>query len=83
MARVLGCVLVAAMAALVVLMLVASPDKAGEGGPVFGVLLAAYLAAFLYGRPRLSAVATGIAAGVVWLAVVAAFPPVGRSGTVR
>lgn len=76
MARVLGCVLVAAMAALVVLMLVASPDKAGEGGPVFGVLLAAYLAAFLYGRPRLSAVATGIAAAALWLAVVAVFPPV-------
>ncbi|MFC0545421.1 hypothetical protein [Kutzneria chonburiensis] len=76
MARVLGCVLVAAMAALVVLMLVASPDKAGEGGPVFGVLLAAYLVAFLYGRPDLSAVATGVAAAVLWLAVVALIPPV-------
>jgi len=76
MARVLGCVLVAAMAALVVLMMVASPDKAGEGGPVFGVLLAAYLAAFLYGRPRLSAVGAGIAAAVLWLAVVAVVPPV-------
>jgi hypothetical protein len=76
LARVLGCLLVAAMAALVVLMLVASPDKAVAGGPVFGVLLAVYLVAFLYGRPRLSAVATGIAAAALWLGVVVLFPPV-------
>jgi hypothetical protein len=38
LARVSGCLLVAGMAALVVPMLVASPDKAGAGGPVFGVL---------------------------------------------
>jgi len=58
-ARVAGCLLVAGMATLVVLMLVASPDKAAAGGPVFGVMLAAYLAAYLYGRPRLAAVAIG------------------------
>jgi hypothetical protein len=64
------------MATLVVLMLVASPDKAGAGGPVFGVLLAAYVLAFLLGRPRLPAVAVGVAAAVLWLALVVIVPPV-------
>jgi len=76
LARATGCVLVVGMAALVVLMLVASPDKAGEGGPVFGLMLAAYLAAYLYGRPRFSAVATGVAAAALWLGVVVVVPPV-------
>lgn len=76
LARVLGCLLVAAMAALVVLMLVASPDKASAGGPIFGLLLAAYLVAFLFGRPRLPAVGVGIAAGAAWLGLVWLVPPV-------
>ncbi|HEY0494600.1 MAG TPA: hypothetical protein VGD48_02590 [Kutzneria sp.] len=76
LARLLGCLLVAGMAALVVLMLVASPDKAGAGGPVFGVLLATYLVAFLYGRPRPAAVGVGIAAATLWLGVVVLIPPV-------
>jgi hypothetical protein len=76
LARLLGCLLVAGMAALVVLMLVASPDKAGAGGPVFGVLLATYLVAFLYGRPRPAAVGVGTAAAALWLGVVVSIPPV-------
>jgi hypothetical protein len=76
LARVLGCLLVAGMAALVVLMLVAAPDKAGAGGAVFGVMLATYLVAFLYGRPRLAAVWVGIAAAVLWLGLVVLIPPV-------
>lgn len=75
-ARVAGCLLVAGMATLVVLMLVASPDKAAAGGPVFGVMLAAYLAAYLYGRPRLAAVAIGVAATALLFGLVAIVPPV-------
>jgi hypothetical protein len=76
MARLLGCLLVAGMATVAVLFLVGSPDKAGTGGPVLGLMLAAYLVAYLYGRPHISAIAMGVGAAALWLDLIVVFPPV-------
>ena len=76
LARAAGCLLVAGMATVVVLFLVASPDKAGAGGPVLGLMLAAYLVAYLYGSPHISAIAMGVGAAALWLDLIVVVPPV-------
>ena len=76
LARAAGCLLVAGMATVVVLFLVSSPEKAATGGAVLGLMLAAYLVAFLYGRPHISAIAMGIGAAALWLDLIVVVPPV-------
>jgi hypothetical protein len=75
MARLLGCLLVVGMAAVAVLRPVSS---AGEA-VVLGVLLAGYLAAFLFGKPHVSALALGFAASLLWLDLIVLLPPVPSS----